>query len=234
MSEAAVSLAFFDPARQLSGTARAGLTLVFEGKTPTTLPEQAELAPAGEGWTARSGERLLLEFNPVSVAARLDGSSIRLCRVGGSVNGTRVDCLGTITEVESAPPWSELDALRSISALFDDETAIFALAERRRGARSHGEEHVIATLLRGGELMPVEEARLSTVYDGDGRQRTAGLELWLPEEDFPRRASGSAEAGASLSFEGLRVNVAVFHWRMEGRDGRGAYELTLREEHEAA
>ena len=78
--------------------------------------------------------------------------------------------------------------------------------------------------------MAVEEARLSTVYDGDGRQRSAGLELWLPAEDFPRRAVGTVQAGLSLSLEGLRVHVAVFAWRMEGRDGLGAYDVTVRDE----
>jgi hypothetical protein len=68
------------------------------------------------------------------------------------------------------------------------------------------------------------------VYDGEGRQRSAGVELWLPEEDFPRRASGAVQAGLSLSLDGLHVHVAVFAWRMDGRDGLGAYELTVRDE----
>ena len=76
----------------------------------------------------------------------------------------------------------------------------------------------------------VEDSRISTVYDGEGRQRSAGLELWLPAEDFPRRASGTVRVGLSLSLEGLRVHVAVFDWRMEGRDGLGAYEVTVRDE----
>jgi hypothetical protein len=72
------------------------------------------------------------------------------------------------------------------------------------------------------------------VYDGNGRQRNAGLELFLPGEDFPRRVSGSVQAGASLSLESLIVNAAVFGWRMEGRDGIGAYELAVRDDQEAA
>jgi len=89
---------------------------------------------------------------------------------------------------------------------------------------------VVAWLVTGGEAKQVEDARISTVYDGDGRQRTAGLELWMPGEDFPRRASGTAVAGTTLVLDGLRVNTAVFSWRMEGRDGAGAYELTIRDE----
>ena len=45
-------------------------------------------------------------------------------------------------------------------------------------------------------------------------------------------------ADAALSdfdpLEGLRVNAAVFDWRMEGREGVGAYELAVRDEQEAA
>jgi hypothetical protein len=81
-----------------------------------------------------------------------------------------------------------------------------------------------------GELRSVEQARLSTVYNGDGRQRSAGLELWMPGEDFPRRGSGTAIAGSSLELEGLQVHAAVFAWHLEGREGIGDYELTVRRE----
>jgi hypothetical protein len=111
---------------------------------------------------------------------------------------------------------------------------VFVLARRPRGVLGHGQELVEAKLVLDGEPATAENARVSTVYDGDGRQRSAGLELWLPEEDFPRRVSGSVEAGASLSLEGLRVNAAVFGWHMEGREGSGAYELAVRDEPEAA
>src|SRR5205085_6728560 len=117
-----------------------------------------------------------------------------------------------------------------VSAIFDTEHALLALARRPRGAIGHGQEQVSARLLVGDQLLEVEKARLSTVYDGDGRQRSAGLELWLPGEDFPRRASGTVEAGASLNLEGLRVNAAVFAWTMEGREGAGAYDLVVRDE----
>jgi hypothetical protein len=93
-------------------------------------------------------------------------------------------------------------------------------------------EDVRAVVISGGQARDVEDARLSTVYDRDGRQRTAGLELWLPGEDYPRRASGSAQAGASVLLGGVRVDAAVFEWQMEGRTGAGAYELALREDDE--
>ena len=109
-----------------------------------------------------------------------------------------------------------------------EDHALLALARRPRGAEGHGQELVTAKLLSEGELLTVEDARISTVYDGDGRQRSAGLELWLPGEDFPRRGSGSVVAGTSLELEGLQVHAAVFAWKLEGLDAIGSYELMVR------
>ncbi len=91
-----------------------------------------------------------------------------------------------------------------------------------------------AWLLADGEPTTVEDARISTVYDGDGRQRSAGLELWLPGQEFPSRGSGTVVAGSSLKLEGLEVHAAIFRWRMEDREGPGSYELWLRDEPAAA
>jgi hypothetical protein len=226
-----LALAFFDPDRQLSGTARAGMTLLFEGTTPTTFPDGPRVERRADGSLAATLDgRFELGFEPLAEPARLSGSSTTLCAVTGSVGGTAVDCLGTATETTEPPAWSELDAVRGITAVFARDRAVFALARRPRGVMGHGEELVEAKLLIDGELADVEDARLSTVYDGDGRQRNAGLELWLPAEDFPRRLSGTVKAGASLSLEGLRVNAAVFGWHMEGHEGAGLYELAVREE----
>jgi hypothetical protein len=231
---AALSVAFFDPAHRLHGTARSGLTLLFRDAAPTALPEGASVERDGDRYRAVLEDRLDLRLEPVSPPADLGGLFVRVCRVEGTADGTRLDCLGTATETLEAPEWSELDALRGLSAIFDPENAVIALSRRPRGAGAHAEEDLRAFLFAGGELLAVEQPRLSTVYDGQGRQRTAGLEMWMPNEDFPRRASGTVVAGASLSLEGLRVEAAVFGWRMEGREGAGSYELVVREEQTAA
>ena len=41
-------------------------------------------------------------------------------------------------------------------------------------------------------------------------------------------------AGSSLDSTGLRVNVAMFGWRMDGREGIGAVRAVLRDEPPAA
>jgi hypothetical protein len=41
-------------------------------------------------------------------------------------------------------------------------------------------------------------------------------------------------AGSSLDLDDLQVHAAVFRWRLDGREGIGAYELMLRTEPPAA
>jgi hypothetical protein len=228
VSEPAHSIAFFDRDRQLYGTARSGATLLFAGTRATVLPDGPDVTASGEELRATLPGRLALELQPVSEPADLGGARVRVCRVRGDVEGTQVDCLGTASRTDRPPAWDELDALRSVSVLVDDGHALLALAQRPRGALGHGQELVAARLIEQGEPVDVEEARLSTVYDGEGRQRSAGLELWLPGEDFPRRGSGSAIAGSSLDLEGLQAHVAIFAWHLEGREGVGSYELMVR------
>jgi hypothetical protein len=235
VSEPAISLAFFDPDRQLYGIARSDATLLFDDTRPEAVPAGPSLTPAnGSGLRAELPGHFVLELEPVSEPAELGPGSVRVCRVRGELAGRRVRGLGTLGETRAAPAWAELDALRAISVLLDERNAVLALALRPRGAPGHGRERVSAWLLRDGELARVEEARLSTVYDRDGRQRSAALELWLPGEDVPRRVSGSVAAGSSLELEGLHVQAAVFRWRMERREGAGEYQLVLRDQPPAA
>jgi hypothetical protein len=227
---AAYALSFFDPDRQLHGTVRSGATVLFDGRKPAAHAEGAQIEPAADGWRAELAGRLALEATALSPEADLGSVGARVCRVTGTVGERTVDCLGTLAVTREAPRWEELDALRTISALVDDRTALLALARRPRDAAGHGDEQVRAALLAEGELREVEEARISTVYDGDGRQRSAGLELWLAGEEYSRRGSGQVIAGSSLELEAVRVHAAVFRWRLEGREGIGAYELMVRME----
>lgn len=223
-------MASFDASRDLHVSARTGATMLFDGRSASVLPEGPQIAEAGQGWRAELPGQLALQLEPLSDAADLGGVRAWVCRASGEIGGRRVQGLGTVSETRSAPSWEELDALRTVSVLVDEEHAFLALARRPRGARGHGQELVNAYLWREGSLLPVEDARISTVYDGEGRQRSAGLELWLAGEEWPRRGSGTVTAGSSLQLEGLRVHAAVFRWRLEGREGVGGYELMVRSE----
>jgi hypothetical protein len=234
VSEPALALSFFDAAHDIHGTARSGMTILFEGRKPNAIPEGPRIEATGSGWRAELPGRLSLEFEPVSPEADLGGVRARVARVRGEAAGRTVDGLGTVSQTDEPPRWEELDAVRTISALVDEQHALVALARRPRGAVGHGDEEVTARLVEDDAMLEVETARISTVYDGGGRQQTAGLELWLPGEDYPRRGSGLVIAGSSLDLEGLEVHVAVFRWRLDGREGIGSYELMRRLEPRAA
>jgi hypothetical protein len=227
-------LAFFAASQGVHGILRSGVSVLFDARGARAVPEPVELVADGEAYRARLPGRLDLLFAPVSEPADMGGSTIRVCRVTGAADGRQLDCMGTASEVQEPPRWAELDVTRTVSALWDPQTALLLDARRPRSALGHGQELVRAWLYAEGRLWPVEEARLSTIYDAHGRQRTAGLELWLEHEDLPRRSSGAAVAGTSLQLERLRVDAAVFAWSMDGREGFGAYELTVRDEPAAA
>jgi hypothetical protein len=234
VSAPALAFSFFDTAHDVYGTARSGATILFEGRRPSPHSGGPTMEPAEGGWRADLPGVLELQLDPVSDSAELGGVRVRICRVTGTAAGHRVGALGTLAETHTAPEWDRLDALRSLSALVDERHGFLALVRRPRGALGHGEEQIQACLVEDGAPRPVEDARISTVYDGEGRQRTAGLELWLPGEELPHRGSGTAIAGSSLALEGLDVHTAVFRWRLDGREGIGAYELMARAEPPAA
>jgi hypothetical protein len=234
VSAPALALSFFDAAHDIHGTSRAGATILFEGRKPLALPGGPRIEQSGEGWRAELPDRLSLELEPVAPEADLGAVRARVVRVRGQAAGRQVDALGTLSQTDVPPRWEELDAIRSISALVDERHALLALALRPRGAVGHGDELVTARLVEDDAVLDVETARISTVYDGSGRQRSAGVELWVPGEDYPRRGSGQVIAGSSLDLEGLSVHVAVFRWRLDGREGIGAYELMSRAEPPAA
>jgi hypothetical protein len=234
VSAPALALSFFDREHEIHGSARSGATIMFEGRRPRAVAEAATIEPAGAGWRAELPGELALGVEALTDPAELGGVSARVCRVTGDAAGRSINCLGTLSETSAAPRWEDLDALRTISAIVDEEHALLALARRPRGALGHGQENVSAKLLDGGRFLEVEDARISTVYDGDGRQQSAGLELWIGGEEYPRRGSGLVIAGSSLQMDEIEVHAAIFRWRLEGREGIGAYELMARTPEPAA
>jgi hypothetical protein len=235
VSDSPLAIAFFDPEHGLSASARSGATLLFEGASAKVLSEGPAIEAEGGGWRAELEGAFTLAFEPVAESASLGGVVASVCRVSGvTAGGQHVSCLGTVAETRTPPEWEQLDALRSLSAVFDEGHAFLALGRRPRGAVGHGVEETVGWLLSDGEAYSVEDTRISTVYDGDGRQRSAGLELWLPGEEFPQRGSGTVVAGTSLELDGLQVHAAIFRWRLGVLEGLGAYELWVRDEQEAA
>jgi hypothetical protein len=226
MSDTALALTYVDPGRGLYVTARSDFALVFRDGRAASFDEESSLSPTADGWHARIPGGLDLALKRIGEPVELGGMRASLCSAASG--------LGVVAEIHDPPRWQELDATRYVCALFDPQNAVVAFARRPAGARGHGQEIVVAHLWTDGELKNVEDARLSTIYDGEGRPRQASMELWLPGEDFPRRAFGGVTAGASMALEGLDVHAAAMEWRMDIHRGAGVYELTVREPAPAA
>jgi hypothetical protein len=182
----------------------------------------------------------MAELDPEHPVARVGGMAgfEQACHVTGSatVGGRRlgVDALGQRGHSWGAPDWDRIALARTVGAWLDDELAVSLTAIRPAAAKHHEDERVAATVLDrdpetgADRATPVLDARLSTTYDADGRQRAAGLELYLDEEGFPRRAAGEVVCGTTLDLGRLRLDCAFLRWRMEGRTGVGRYDVLRR------
>ena len=161
----------------------------------------------------------------------------QLCRVTGTatVDGRTRDiaCLGQRGHSWGVADWTKIESARSIGAWLDDAHAVALSAVRPAGAASHADEAVTAWLIADVEdratVLELDDPRLSTGYDAEGRQRRATLELWESEDsEIPHRASGQLLCGTSLDLGTLRMDCAFFAWRMQGRAGVGRYDMIRR------
>ncbi len=176
------------------------------------------------------------DADPAGEAAASQGYE-QLCLVEGTVRAGEterpISCLGQRGHTWGAPDWDRLELTRTLSAWLGHDAGLALASVRPARAKGHADEAVSAFLLEAADdgvtTRPIADARLSTTYDGAGRQRRAGLELWEDEEaDYPRRASGEVLCGTSLELGRLRLDCAFFEWHMEGRAGVGRYDVLRR------
>jgi hypothetical protein len=145
-----------------------------------------------------------------------------------------VDGLGQRGHSWGAPDWERIALARTVAAWLADDLSVSLTAIRPAGADHHEAELLAATVVSrdaesdGPRAVPVADARLSTTYDGDGRQRAAGLELLMDGDGFARQAAGEVLCGTSLDLGRLRLDCAFFRWRMERRVGYGRYDVLRR------
>lgn len=195
--------------------------LRFDGAVTADLTFEA-VSPALE----------LAADHPLAVAGGMEGFD-HLCRVHGTIGTTAFDGLGQRGRSWGAPDWERMTLARTVSAWLDADHAISLVAVRPAGASDHAGEQ-FATFSFDGDRAdaPVREVavtRLSTAYDDERRQRRAGLELYVGEDDeLARRAAGEVVAGTSLDLGRLRLHCAFFRWHMEGRVGVGRYDVLER------
>lgn len=157
------------------------------------------------------------------------------CRVAGSVRTGRrrvsVDGLGERRAAPARPDREGHPLERALSAWLGEDRFVAVSAVRREGAEGHADEDVEAWLVTPEEAEPVrvEEARISTTYDGDGRPLRAGLELWpAPESPYPHRVGGEARCRVSLDLGPGRLEAGFFAWTMDGHRGAGRYDVLRR------
>jgi hypothetical protein len=278
----AVTFAFGDPAAEVYGLARLGLSpapdggggrvasalaVLFSGREPVSALARGGLpVPDGAGWEALAvpglaatveaplhawtvgyaggehGFELTFEAlgppaeldpgHPVAAAGGMAGYE-QVCRVRGTVRtGGRVHevaCLGQRGHAWGEPDWDRIAATRTIGAWLPDGSGLALTGVRGAEAADHGAEPVWAAVFEEAGALPIDAPRLSTTYDGDGRQRRAGLELWIGDEDgYPLRGSGEVICGSTLDLGQLRLDCAFFRWRIEGDEGVGRYDVVRR------
>lgn len=188
---------------------RHGFALTFEATSPP-----AEHGPVG----GMAGYEQLCR---VSGQVTLDGGDVRA--VDGT--GQRGHSWGTAD-------WRRLGAVHSVSAWLGDGRGVAMTRAHADGDKGHGGDERWAAILLGAEgTVAVDDPRISTTYDDEGRQRRAGLELWVASDDeagYPHRAAGTVLCGSSLELGSLRLECAFMRWTMEGEVGVGRYDVLRR------
>jgi len=173
----------------------------------------------------------LEQRDPVARAGGMTGYD-QPVRVRGSaeLGGRRVaiDGLGQRGHSWGTPDWSRIDRTRTVAAWFED-ASIAATAIRPAGRDAHGDEVVGAVLFEPDEAaVRVQDPRISTTFDAEGRQQRAALELWVTEEGPPRRVWGEVVCGTTLDLGRLRLDCSFMRWHLDGRAGVGRYDVLRR------
>ena len=172
------------------------------------------------------------ELDPAEPVARTGGMAgyEQLCRVRGTVRaGGRehtVDCLGQRSHSWGEPDWKRIESTRTITAWLEDGTGVSLATVRPSGTPGHDAETAWGVVLDPAGSHHIDEPRISTTSDADGRQRRAGLELWVGEDDdFALRGSGEVLCGSTFDLGQLRLDCSFFTWRMRGLQGVGRYDV---------
>ncbi len=214
----------------------AGLrTTVEEPLGAWTLRGEAEGVQLDLRFDARSAPAHLEADRPAARAGGLEGYE-QLCAVEGvvAVNAERHElrCLGQRGHSWGAPDWERLSLTRTLTAWMGEDCGLSLVAARPAKASAHADELVDVMLLEGGPDAPatvVDQPRLSTTYDAEGRMRRAGLELYVtPEDEVARRAHGEVLCGTTVDLGRLRLDASFFGWEMDGRPGVGRYDIVRR------
>ncbi len=231
----AESLAFFEPERSVFGIAGPQVSVMFsgDGEMGFSVSDVQQITSYGAShWAAHMTSMkgaFELEWRSKNAAASLDSSDVIVCDVTGklSENGKRErrfssTGIATLPSRRGGPP-----VLRSISAVFDDGSAFFLNAYRPAVYHGHGDERNDAVLIENGEPRRATDVRLSTVYSKDDLHTQASVELYLEDDEFPRRLTGEAIEGTHVELTDRDVALAFYKWTLGPHAGVGYYEIAL-------
>jgi hypothetical protein len=131
-------------------------------------------------------------------------------------------------ELGAAPDWSRLEAIRLVSALFEDGAALGVAAVRPLAADGHGDDVAVARFVDPeGVRIATSEALLSVEYDAAHVPRRLGIEVWPDLDSAPLRIAADRDPHADDPARGDRDAVPMV-FRLGGVAGRGTYETVRR------
>lgn len=176
-------------------------------------------------WQLR-GSSVQASVHGVREWVRLPEFEAQACLVSGELAGEPVAWPGV--RARRAHP-GRIDSLRQVLAWFDSQRAVVLDAARPRGPHGHERDHVHAAILRPDLTTAVQEGRLSTTYDGEGRPLRVGLELWLANEQehpYPHRLAGEVLEGCvEVSADEHDLQLAPLQTHYAGDLGHGVLIL---------
>jgi hypothetical protein len=234
----AESLAFFEPEKSVFGIAGPQVSVMFSGKAEAqtlgfAVSDVQQLTTLGPThWQAHMQSvqgGFELDWKSREQSAHLDSSEVIVCDVSGKITENekrerRFKSFGvsTLPSRRPGPP-----VLRSIVAVFENGESFFLNAYKPAVYHGHGDERNDAVLIEDGQANPVADARLSTVFSKDDLHTQASLELWLEDDELPRRISGEAIPGTHVELTDRDVALAFYNWTMGPHSGIGYYEIAL-------
>ncbi len=183
-------------------TDRVVLDVVFEAASPPVDFEEGAAAPI-----ALVGIHRYEQLCRVRGELRVDGAS------------TSIDGVGRRARAWGDPTGARIRSLYAVG----EARAVTVAAVLPPGGEGHGAEHIAAFLVTpDAPPEAFDDVRLSTVYDGAGRPRTAGIELFMAGDEYPRRVSGEAVCTSQGAGGGT---AACFRWSLEGEPAAGGYQI---------
>jgi hypothetical protein len=191
-----------------------------------------------EHWEVRvetPGGELDCELRAITAPVTLsepEGQSryVQLCDVRGTVTagGRRRQIEGRGVRTHAWGDHTDSQRLRFLHAATDEGSLVTVAAVRPPQVDAHGEELVAGQITdpQGDEAaLPLEQVRLSTVFDDEGLPRTAGLELYRPGDELPARLAGQVVWRMSGKPSGGGRTIGFFRWVLDGRPAWGTYEI---------